>query len=248
MTHVCLKHIWIEMTMLLQLSNIESGYGKKQILFDVTIGIQKEEMVAIIGPNGAGKSTILKVGCGLVPAWQGKIDFNGKNINGSTPNRNVDRGIVYCPQGKRVFNEMTVYENLQIGGLRLPKADFQSRLEELLCLFPAMKKKFRQNAGTLSGGEQQQVTIARSLLLQPKLLLLDEPSLGLSPGMVKATLEKLVEINREKHVTMMIVEQKVKDTLPFVNRVYSIKLGKIAYEGVPNRLLEDRERLKDLFL
>lgn len=233
---------------LFRITRIDAGYGKKQVLFDISVHVNPGEFVALIGPNGAGKSTVLKVCCGLISSWRGEITFADSTITFATAPQNVERGIVYCPQGRRIFSELTVYENLELGGRRLGRIDFKKRVTEVYSLFPKLEERTKQNAGTLSGGEQQQLSVARSLILGARLLLLDEPSLGLSPGLIKDLLDALLIINREKRIAMLVVEQKVKEILPIVDRVYSLKLGRIAYEGDPRALIDDREKLRDLFL
>lgn len=233
---------------MLGIKELETGYGKKQVLFGLSIEVGKGEIVALIGPNGAGKSTVLKAVCGLIPAWKGEIQFNGDMTACSTPAQNVARGITFAPQGSRVFTGLTVMENLEIGGFQLPRKEAKSRIEEVLDFFPVFKERIWQDAGRLSGGEQQMLAIARALVPKPKLLMLDEPSLGLSPNIVKEVFKKVVELNREAGMSILIVEQKVREILEICKRVYSIKLGKVVYEGVPEDLKYDKAKLKQLFL
>lgn len=236
------------MSKLLEIKDLETGYGKKQVLFGVSIKISEGEIVALIGPNGSGKSTTLKTICGLLPIWKGALSFNGTRINGSSPAQNVRRGITFAPQGNRVFDDLSVMENLEIGGYQLKRKLLRERIDQVLEIFPALKKPLRREAGKLSGGEQQQLAVARALIPEPKLLMLDEPSLGLSPNLVRVVLDKIVEINCENKVSILIVEQKVREVLNVCDRVYSLKLGRIAFEGLPAELKEDREKLKELFL
>lgn len=233
---------------MLEIRALETGYGKKQVLFGVSLEVQKGEIVALIGPNGAGKSTVLKAVCGLIQPWTGDIRYEGKTLNGSTPAQNVARGITFAPQGNRVFDELTVMENLEIGGFRLAKQELKIRIEEMLQLFPVLRERFRKEAGNLSGGEKQMLALARALVPKPKLLLLDEPSLGLAPNLVADAFEKIAQINRETGVSVLIVEQKVREVLPICNRVYGLKLGKVAFAGVPLQLVDDKARLRELFL
>jgi branched-chain amino acid transport system ATP-binding protein len=233
---------------ILEIRELETGYGKKQILFGLSVEVRKGEIVALIGPNGAGKSTVLKAVCGLIPTWNGEIRYEGMPINGATPAQNVARGITFSPQGNRVFSDLTVMENLEIGGFQLPKKEASVRIEEVLEFFPALKDHLRKDAGKLSGGEQQMVALARVLIPKPKLLMLDEPSLGLSPNLVGDVFEKITEISREAGVSIFIVEQKVREVLEICHRVYSLKLGKVAFEGPPEELKEDKAKLKQLFL
>ena len=233
---------------MLDVRNIETGYGKKQVLFGVSVQVNKGEIVAIIGPNGSGKSTLLKAVCGLIPVWNGEIRFNGQSLNGSTPARNVSRGMTFAPQGNRVFNELSVMENLEIGGFQLKRNELRERIDEVFQMFPVLKERMRQAAGKLSGGEQQMLALARALVPKPKLLMLDEPSLGLAPGLVDSVFEKISKLNAENGLTILIVEQKVRQVLELSQRVYSLKLGRTAYDGEPNELRENPEQLKQLFL
>ena len=227
---------------------MDAGYGKKQVLFGVTLAVPSGEIVAIIGPNGSGKSTALKVVHGLLPAWRGQVDFQGKPLDGCSPAMRVSKGITYAPQGNRVFAELTVLENLEIGGCQLSKKDLRPRIEAVLQFFPVLAERRKQIAGRLSGGEQQMLATGRALIPQPKLLMLDEPSLGLSPNLVAQVFEKIVEINRSTGTAVLIVEQKVREVLKICQRVYSLKLGKVAYDGMPAPLQTDKAKLKDLFL
>jgi len=233
---------------MLAIKELETGYGKKQVLFGLSIEIHKGEIVALIGPNGSGKSTALKTVCGLLHVWRGSIVFEDIVINNSSPERNVTRGITFSPQGNRVLDELTVMENLEIGGFQLPRKELKKRIEEIFTLFPVLKEYSRQDAGNLSGGEQQMLSVARALIPKPKLLMLDEPSLGLAPGLIKLVFAKIIEINQQTGVTILIVEQKVREVLEICHRVYSIKLGRVAFEGKPDELKENREKLKQLFL
>ncbi len=227
---------------------METGYGKKQVLFGLSLEVRPGETVAIIGPNGAGKSTALKAVCGLIQPWKGEIRFEGELLNDSTPAKNVRRGITFAPQGNRVFPDMTVMENLEIGGCQLPKQELRARIEQVMAMFPILRERPKQAAGKLSGGEQQMVALARALIPRPRLLMLDEPSLGLSPNIVKDVFERIQTVNRETGVSILIVEQKVNEVLAICNRVYSLKLGKVSFTGTPDTLKDDKARIKELFL
>ncbi len=233
---------------MLEIKELETGYGKKQVLFGLSMEVRKGEIVALIGPNGAGKSTVLKAVCGLIPTWDGEIRFNSIPTGGATPAKNVSRGITFAPQGSRVFHHLTVMENLEVGGFQLPRKNAKARIAEVLEFFPILKERIRQDAGRLSGGEQQMLAVARALIPKPKLLMLDEPSLGLSPNLVKAVFGKIAEVNRETSVSIVVVEQKVHEVLDICNRVYSIKLGKVAFKGTPDELKNDKIKLRQLFL
>lgn len=233
---------------MLEIKNLNTGYEKKQVVFDVSLNVSQGEIVSLIGPNGAGKSTILKATCGLIPSWSGEISFENKKLNGNEPPENLKLGISFCPQGNRVFDELSVSENLEIGGYILNKNKAKERIQKVLEIFPTLKERLKQNAGSLSGGEQQMLAVARALIPEPKLLLLDEPSLGLAPNLVKELFDKFVELNKKLGITILIVEQKVREVLAISNRVYSLKLGSVSFSGKSEELLGDKERLKTLFL
>ena len=233
---------------MLEIRELETGYGKKQVLFGLSLGVREGEIVALIGPNGAGKSTALKAICGLIPAWKGELHFCGEPVNGATPAQNVARGITYAPQGSRVFHDLTVMENLEVGAFQLARKVVSERIERVLEFFPSLKERIRQNAGRLSGGEQQMLALARALIPEPKLLMLDEPSLGLAPNLVGDVFEKVVRINRDSGVSILIVEQKVREVLDVCSRMYSMKLGKVAFEGPPDDIKHDKTKLRQLFL
>ncbi len=233
---------------MLEIKNLNTGYDKKQVLFDLSLNVEDGEIVSIIGPNGAGKSTILKAVCGLISPWNGEILFDNKNINHNQPSKNVALGITFAPQGNRVFDELSVKENLEIGGYLLQKDKLKIRTEIVLELFPLLKERIKQTAGSLSGGEKQMLALGCALIPEPKLLLLDEPSLGLAPNLLNDVFQKIVEVNQKMKLSILIVEQKVREVLAISHRVYSIKLGKNAFEGKPEELLNDIEKFKNLFL
>ncbi len=235
---------------MLKIKNIDSGYGKKQVLHAVSLEVTAGEIIALIGPNGSGKSTVLKVICGLLPVWNrdGNIIFNDASTRGRSPSKNIRSGITFSPQGNRVFNHMTVRENLEIGGFHLSKKQIQKRIGEVLSFFPALRHQMKRSAGLLSGGEQQMVAFARVLIPRPKLLLLDEPSLGLSPTLMHNVFKKITEINQQTGVSVLIVEQRVRDVLQIAQMVYALKLGKINWHGTSAVLSENEELMKNIFL
>ncbi len=233
---------------MLEIINLNTGYDKKQILFDLSLKVEDGEIVSIIGPNGAGKSTILKAVCGLISPWSGEILFDKKNLNHNQPSKNIALGITFAPQGNRVFDELTVKENLEIGGYLLQNTLLTERIDNILRIFPLLKDRYKQTAGSLSGGEKQMLALGRALIPEPKLLLLDEPSLGLAPNLLDDVFQKIIEINKTMNLSMLIVEQKVREVLSISHKVFSIKLGKNAFEGKPDELLNDKEKLKNLFL
>ncbi|QQS36988.1 MAG: ABC transporter ATP-binding protein [Ignavibacteriales bacterium] len=233
---------------MLQIKNLNTGYDKKQVLFDVSIELKPGEVVSVIGPNGSGKSTLLKTVCGFIPSWSGELFINETKINGNEPPENLKLGISFCPQGNRVFNDLSVKENLEIGGYILMKNEIKDRIEKILEIFPKLKDKLKQEAGLLSGGEQQMLAVARALIPEPKILLLDEPSLGLAPNLIDDLFEKFIELNKNFNLSILIVEQKVKEVLSISNRTYGLKLGKVHFEESSATLLINKEKLKDLFL
>jgi branched-chain amino acid transport system ATP-binding protein len=234
---------------LLSVHSLVAGYGKKQVLKGVDVVLSVGEIVALIGHNGAGKSTLLKTIFGLLPVWEGRILFNGKPLNAAKPRDLLRAGMSYIPQGNRVFTDLTVRENLEIGGVTLSdKRQLAAGIERALTMFPVLKERLRQRAGTLSGGEKQMLALGNALVLSPRLLLLDEPSLGLSPVLIKEALGRIQQLNRDNGVTILIVEQKVREVLEICHRVYCLKLGKVTYAGPPGDLKTDPQKLRQVFL
>lgn len=233
---------------MLKVERLETGYGKKQVLFGIDLEASEGKVSAIIGPNGSGKSTALKSIFGLISVWKGTVNYKNKDITNRSTQANVKDGIAFVPQGNRVFDEMTVLENLEIGGFHLPKKYFQTELNKIWELFPELEKRKKQNSGKLSGGEKQMLALGRALINSPRLLLMDEPSLGLSPKLVTFMMNHIRKINHEFGVTVLIVEQKVREVLEVCHHVYSIKLGKIAYSGKPEIIKNDKDKLRELFL
>ena len=210
----------------LELKNMEAGYNETKILHDVSLFINEGEIVALMGPNGAGKSTILKAIFGLIP-HTGNIFYEGEKIH-PAPDRLVKMGIAFVPQGRRVFNNLTVEENLEIGGFFLnDKTECSRRVEHLFHLFPMLHEKRGEYAGSLSGGQQQLLSIARGLMTQPKLLLLDEPTLGLAPKVVKEIFQMIKTINENHKTAIIVVEHNLHSLLPITHRAYVLAHGKI---------------------
>tara|TARA_B100001142_G_C14328943_1_gene653342 strand:- start:704 stop:1414 length:711 start_codon:yes stop_codon:yes gene_type:complete len=208
---------------LLDVQNINAGYGETEILHSVSIQVNEGNLVAIIGPNGSGKSTLLKVIVGLLEAKNGNIEFMSDNITNSSPQKIVEFGISYVPQAENVFTNMTIRENLEIPSLVL-KFNFKKRLEEILDLFPILVTKMNSKAGTLSGGQRQTLAFAKALISKPSLMILDEPSAGLSPIMADSTFETIESINKSG-VTILIVEQNAKKILSIADRGYVLATG-----------------------
>jgi len=217
--------------MLLELKNIHAGYNGREILRGLPLNINAGEIVCIIGPNGAGKSTVLKVISGFLYPKKGDILFEGKEITAMESYKRMALGIGYFLQGGEVFNDMSVYENLEMGGANLKKSVFKETVEDTLKLFPLLKDKLKKRAGLLSGGEKQMLALGIVLMAKPTLLLLDEPSAGLAPGLVKVIMEKIVEINKTHGTAILLVEQKIGQALKVASRGYLLKNGKVVFEG-----------------
>jgi len=226
-------------TALLDVRHVSSGYGEMVILHDVSMHVEPGEIVTLIGPNGAGKSTLLKTIFGLLTPTAGHIRFQDTDITGMKPPLLVRQGISYVPQVDNVFPSLTVQENLEMGAFVREDA-YTDRLEEIFTLFPALRLKRKQRAGALSGGERQMVAMGRALMLDPTLLLLDEPSAGLAPRMVGLVLEKIIEINRTG-VALLMVEQNARQALKLSHRGYVMASGQVRFEGQGQHLLEDEE-------
>ena len=232
---------------LLVAESVTAGYGKIDILQEVSLEVRAGEIVSIIGPNGAGKSTALKTIVGFLVPRHGRILFDGEEINGQPPNVVLRRGLAYVPQGRVVFPEMTVRENLEMGAyIEGDAARVRDAFERVFALFPILAERHGQTAGTMSGGEQQMVAIARALMTTPRLIMLDEPSLGLSPKFVTLIFEKLVEM-RKAGYTLAIVEQNAARALAVADRGYVLELGRNRFEGTGQQLLADPE-VKRLYL
>jgi len=232
---------------LLRAEAMTAGYGKMAILHDVSLIVAPGELVAVIGPNGAGKSTAFKVIVGFLRPTEGRVLFDGDDITGLRPDQVLRRGLSYVPQGRIVFPQMTVLENLEMGGyIERKPARIREALERVYALFPILAERRYQRAGTMSGGEQQMVAIGRALMTIPKLVLLDEPSLGLSPKYVSLIFEKLIEMKRSGY-TLMLVEQNAAKALSVADRGYVLELGRNRFEGSGRTLLADPE-VKRLYL
>ena len=224
---------------LLSVQGVSAGYEQMEILHDVSIEIRPGEIVTLIGPNGAGKSTLMKTVFGLLRPRRGSIRLNGDDITGLAPSLLVRRGLSYVPQVDNVFPSLTVDENLEMGAV-VRTDDIRARLEEVLALFPGLRPKRRLKAGGLSGGERQMVAMCRALMLDPTLLLLDEPSAGLSPLLVDSVFEKIEAINRSG-VAILLVEQSAREALRRSHRGYVLAGGQVRLEGAGPALLENPE-------
>ncbi len=227
---------------MLAVQNLNTGYGRIQALHDVSVAVEAGEIVTIIGANGAGKTTLLMSICGKPRAWQGSITFAGQDITGMPTHLISRAGLAQSPEGRRIFSKMTVLENLQTGAIANPDAaTFNSDLETVFTLFPRLKERIQQRAGTMSGGEQQMLAIARALMARPKLLLLDEPSLGLAPLVVKQIFTALKTLNEQQGLTMLLVEQNAHHALKLAHRGYVLVNGHVTMQDSGAALLSNPE-------
>lgn len=225
--------------MLLALDKVDVRFGDLRILEDVSVSVDEGEVVAIMGPNGAGKSTVLKALFGAVPVAAGTVRFHEAPIIAQS-HEMVERRVAFVPQGRRVFPSLSVEENLEIGALNVKnKAEIMRRLEEVYKLFPVLKTKRKEASGTLSGGQQQMVAIGRGLMSDPNILLLDEPSLGLSPKMVKEVFASIKLINEKHNTAIVIVEHNLKSLLEIVDRAYVLDTGRVVASGDPKKIVKD---------
>ncbi|WP_171016036.1 ABC transporter ATP-binding protein [Ramlibacter sp. 2FC] len=222
---------------MLETTHLSVDYGGVRALRDVSVQIQDKRIVAIIGANGAGKSTLLKTIAGLVRPGSGTVRLDGQDISALKPHERLDRGIVLCPEGRRLFPDLTVQENIRMGAYRMrDKHQFRERLEQLHAIFPRVAERSGQVASSLSGGEQQMVAIARALVSRPRILMLDEPTLGLAPKMIHEV-AKLVQAINADGVTVIIVEQNARLALKISDRAYVLETGSVALQGASADLL-----------
>ena len=227
---------------MLKISNVETFYGKIQALRGVNININEGEIVSLIGSNGAGKSTLLMTISGVNKAKTGEIIFEGKNIEKYEPHDTVDVGIAQAPEGRRIFSRLTVEENLKLGAHANEKGKyFDEDVKDIYNLFPVLSDRKLQRGGTLSGGEQQMLAIGRALMNRPKVLLLDEPSLGIAPKLVNQIFLAIKNINKEKKVTIFLVEQNAKKALELADRAYVLVNGKVTIQGTGKELLKNQD-------
>jgi len=231
----------------LEIKNIEVFYGDVQVIWDVSFDVKQGEVVALIGANGAGKSTILKTISGILKPKTGEVVFDGNVVHKQEPFRLIELGLAHVPEARRLFVEMSVDENLDMGALRGEAKKQRAKTKDMVFdLFPRLKERARQQAGTLSGGEQQMLAIGRGLMAKPKLIMFDEPSLGLSPILVREIFNIIKKI-RQEGMTVLIVEQNVKQTLAAADRAYVLETGKIVMNGTGEGLLND-EHVKAAYL
>ncbi|PAV48876.1 ABC transporter ATP-binding protein [Pseudomonas sp. HAR-UPW-AIA-41] len=231
---------------MLTFKNVSTFYGKIQALHDINVEVRKGEIVTLIGANGAGKSTLLMTLCGSPRAASGSIRYQGEELVGLDTPEIMRKSIAVVPEGRRVFARLTVEENLAMGGFFGTKADNQEQLDKVLHLFPRLKERFEQRAGTMSGGEQQMLAIGRALMSKPQLLLLDEPSLGLAPIIIQQIFD-IIEQLRKDGVTVFLVEQNANQALKLADRGYVLENGRIVMQGSGADLLVD-PKVRDAYL
>jgi branched-chain amino acid transport system ATP-binding protein len=222
---------------MLEITGLHAHYGHIEALRGISLHVERGQIVSIIGANGAGKSTLLMTVCGRPKASAGQIVFDGELLNELAPHAIIARGIAQAPEGRRIFPSMSVLENLQMGAVPTNGAYFDEDVQEVFTLFPRLQERQRQRGGTLSGGEQQMLCIGRALMARPRLLLLDEPSLGLAPLLVRQIFAAIVEINRNRGVTILLVEQNAYQALKIAARGYVLATGRVVLEGTGRELL-----------
>ena len=231
----------------LKLEDVDVGYGMVQVLWDVTLDVKEDSVTVLLGSNGAGKTTTLRVITGILKPWKGDVKFMDKDIIKLSTSKRAEEGIIMVPEGRRLWPQLTVYEHLELGAyIKHAKDKFKDNLELVYELFPVLKERRNQLAGTLSGGEQQMLAIGRALMSMPKILLMDEPSLGLAPSLVLQVF-KTVERLREENITVLLVEQNVHMSLQVADYAYVIETGKIAMQG-PKEEIESSEKIRKSYL
>jgi len=223
---------------MLRVGRLQAGYGQVQVLHGVDLEVAPGEIVALLGSNGAGKSTLNNALSGICRPSAGMVEFDGADITGATPDAIVSAGLIHVPEGRRVFPNLSVLENLELGSYRRGKAERSATLDHVFDIFPRLRERRRQKAGTLSGGEQQMLAIGRGMMAQPKLLILDEPSLGLSPLLVEQMFT-LIESLNDSGLSVLLVEQNVVQSLQIADRAYVLDNGKIVMSGAAEELAKD---------
>jgi branched-chain amino acid transport system ATP-binding protein len=232
---------------LLEIKNVSSGYGEVQILWDVSLNLERGKLTALVGSNGVGKTTLLRTVMGLLKPSQGSILFDDRDVTRISPHSKAAQGIVLVPEGRQLFPRMSVYENLEMGAFtRRAKANFEENLEKVYDMLPRLKERTDQKAGTLSGGEQQMLAVARGLMAQPEILMFDELSLGLAPFLVLSLFEVLQRL-KDEGLTMLLVEQNVQMALAVSEYGYVLAEGRIDLEG-PSRDLARNEHVREAYL
>ena len=224
------------MIALLDIKNLHGGYGQVEVLRGVDLTVNSGEIVALLGSNGAGKSTLANVVCGIYPAWVGSVQFDGDNLSNAHYRDVVKAGLIQVPEGRKVFPNLSVLENLELGSFTRARPHRAKNLDKVFQIFPRLKERLSQLAGTMSGGEQQMLAIGRGLMAEPKLLILDEPSLGLSPLLVEEMFTLIAQL-RGDGLSILLVEQNVGQSLEIADRAYVLENGSIRFAGLPAELL-----------
>lgn len=229
---------------MLKVTDLNLGYGESQVLFGVSLEVKEGEIVSLVGANAAGKTSLINGISGICKAWDGKVEFCGEDITAVSPEKRIELGIIQCPEGRRLFPQMTVEENLQMGSYsKRARKDYQKNREKVYTMFPKLKERQNQMAGLMSGGEQQMCAIGRAIMSNPKLLMLDEPSLGLAPIIVQQMFQIIKEINDER-MTILLVEQNVQKALSMAKDAYVIEGGSIVLQGNAQALMGNDELRK----
>ena len=232
----------------LQVNDLITGYGKREVIKGVSLSIEQNEIVALIGHNGAGKSTLLKAVFGLLPIWSGHIILDGAPVASPNPRKLLSEGVAYIPQGNCVFVDLTVRENLEMGGVALSSKSLTAEgVDRALSLFPALRARLKQTAGTLSGGEKQMLALGNAVVLSPRILLLDEPSLGLAPPLVSEVLAWIQKLSRDSNIAVLIVEQRVREVLKIARRVCVLRNGSVSFAGLTSEL-QSEQKLREVYL
>ena len=224
------------MSALLEIQGLRGGYGRVEVLRGVDLQVNAAEMVALLGSNGAGKSTLNKVVCGLVPAWSGSVRFDGHDLSGAHYRDVVKAGLIQVPEGRKIFPNLSVLENLSLGSFSRARERRAENIDKVFATFPRLKERTTQLAGTMSGGEQQMLAIGRGLMAEPRLLILDEPSLGLSPLLVEEMFGLIRQL-RSTGLAVLLVEQNVGQSLEIADRAYVLENGSVRFSGLPQELL-----------
>ena len=233
---------------MLKIRNLEAGYGRASVLRDVSVDVAAGGLTTVLGPNGAGKSTLLRCISGVVETRQGEIEFEGQRLDKLQAHEIVRLGVVHVPEGRQIFPELTVSEHLQLGAIAAGRPSSRPDVEAFIFnMFPRLKERFTQPAGTLSGGEQQMLAFGRALMAEPKLLLLDEPSMGLAPVLVEQMLEVVRQLIRERGLTVLLVEQNTRLAMSLANVVYVLENGAIAFSGTREEA-KSSSIIQDLYL
>ena len=228
------------MNPLLEIRGLRGGYGRVEVLRGVDLQVDAGEIVALLGSNGAGKSTLNRMVCGLVPTWAGSVRFDGRDLTGAHYRDVVKAGLIQVPEGRKVFPNLSVLENLELGSFTRARERRAANVEKMFHIFPRLRERMTQHAGTMSGGEQQMLAIARGLMAEPVLLILDEPSLGLSPLLVEEMFTLIREL-RDGGLAVLLVEQNVGQSLEIADRAYVLENGSVRFSGKPDELLDSDE-------